>query len=1214
MTNDNLIFDNQNNTGTNIFETSTGVVNVAPVKISGNYKIYVSSRKNGYKLYLKDYTDRSLVLDVTKEFIPQVCNFLQTSVITSDTSKYRYGGFQQKGIKSWHIPLYIGYKNPTPKYFVILKTNNDNNQNIYNESQIVDVIDLDKIHLTNIFKSIDTHFDYPISFDFDEQIVNIHGYDANQSCSSIKNFEINEYRFNELNQKILDSYENSNMFFGRFVNLEFEFDYDTNDDTTHFNNFYGFLAYDLESLKFVDVYKKETNDNYIDFRRVIGQPETYQIESDSLYVTDVNPQDYLYKLYVMSYMVGDKFEFYRDENLVFSYTIKQSDVRNTKLETITRVADMITQNSNNIIECHCVSDIATKMSFESSFPCEIEIKNSSGNVILGGGLRYMPFDIGDKVFKNITINDLMIVRGSCVIDTNKYKRIKIDRTQYNIVDSFERDGKYYIRINTTSPIKSATQIILIEEKLEQRLKLSPIQFMQYESNLISQKFCEPRRLEGNEIIGQDNTRIKYHIKGEYQYADDMLSEYVATIDDTPKLMFNMCGSTCFITPYILNTHKNFYETAGSLNYDFLNKSRDVYRFNWFLIKSLDYYNLKPNNDVRHLRYFGVGEYQKPRLTSRLSKISSDKCETTFLGVKYQLPIEFRDWQFCVVYDPSFKDDAIDVNYKVEANVDEQTVYLIINKYMKYNDFFGDEENKLIDISFLLNVSESMNTSEPHPQSAIKIGFHMTSEITSFDSVGKILIKNNSNINYNLYFYEGQDVEFSYPIRLKTGENSWEDTQLFNVVLKNVTDLTQNTMYCDDIIITLYPEKIYKYDGGYYGNPIEKEEYYTFADESERDLIDRFYQIITEIDPENKHLFYSYNDIPDNAPDYKSYEISFKKNYYRINYNPDGSVEIKLFPEFYKDFTGFSDEEIIDWFEDKTNISNDTEGLISYRNIEHDHVVSYDIFHSNLVMSGIKLLCQDIHCTTANLASVRTDIEQLSLNNFINHSLQNPLELYYKNRNGEITNSGTIKITPIYPIENTVLWIDENNDTTHFSIKRFNGQYNVYLQGIKSKDYEIQFQTKPFRVNNRLFSMYDQEFGKYLGITTNDNVTATGIWKEIEGNLLSTLFTKTNDITRIETCESNEIDYKDIIKKYVKTLTANNYIIKTNNEHYLSTLTINVNEYIHDRYSLYLLEHQYELVEILSNNKRIHFEFGDGFVVNVGDIYIGEKLKFVFKKK
>lgn len=95
---------------TNIFETLTGVLNIAPLKISGQYKFVVDL--NG-KLWLDDYNERRVEVDLTKEILPQIANFLKTKTNIVQKDYVRYGGFQHLTRKYWHIPLYLNVENIT---------------------------------------------------------------------------------------------------------------------------------------------------------------------------------------------------------------------------------------------------------------------------------------------------------------------------------------------------------------------------------------------------------------------------------------------------------------------------------------------------------------------------------------------------------------------------------------------------------------------------------------------------------------------------------------------------------------------------------------------------------------------------------------------------------------------------------------------------------------------------------------------------------------------------------------------------------------------------------------------------------------------------------------------------------------------------------------------------------------------------------------------
>ena len=101
---------------TNIFETKTGVLNLAPIKISGQYKIVVTENN---ELYLDDYNNKRVLINKSQKFLPQLANFLRIKSTISDYTKLRYGGFSKSTQLSYHAPIYIGKDNLIPDYFII---------------------------------------------------------------------------------------------------------------------------------------------------------------------------------------------------------------------------------------------------------------------------------------------------------------------------------------------------------------------------------------------------------------------------------------------------------------------------------------------------------------------------------------------------------------------------------------------------------------------------------------------------------------------------------------------------------------------------------------------------------------------------------------------------------------------------------------------------------------------------------------------------------------------------------------------------------------------------------------------------------------------------------------------------------------------------------------------------------------------------------------
>jgi len=223
-------YENQSNLdSTNIFETFTGATNIAPLKISGQYKIVYSIDGN---LYFDDYTGRRTLIDKSKPFLPQVATFLSTETTISDTNLIKYGGFQKSNVKSFHIPLYLNEKN-YPKYYVLSRVINETITNIdflYKYGKLEQVIDLEKIGLYKIFDEIanEKYFDYPLFFNWEDHFIKLFGYSIDNKSKVFKQLNLIDSQANQpnlevLNNKILNTFVKEKIIFPRFINIEIEF-------------------------------------------------------------------------------------------------------------------------------------------------------------------------------------------------------------------------------------------------------------------------------------------------------------------------------------------------------------------------------------------------------------------------------------------------------------------------------------------------------------------------------------------------------------------------------------------------------------------------------------------------------------------------------------------------------------------------------------------------------------------------------------------------------------------------------------------------------------------------------------------------------------------------------------------------------------------------------------------------------------------------------
>jgi hypothetical protein len=175
------------------------------------------------------------------------------------------------------------------------------------------------------------------------------------------------------------------------------------------------------------------------------------------------------------------------------------------------------------------------------------------------------------------------------------------------------------------------------------------------------------------------------------------------------------------------------------------------------------------------------------------------------------------------------------------------------------------------------------------------------------------------------------------------------------------------------------------------------------------------------------------------------------------------------------------------------------------------------------------------------------------------------------------------------------------------INRYSAPYYPFLPIINDIK---NFQIDKFNQYGTFFNIYDKNFG---GI----NISATGIWDEVQGNIISSLFCKENDIEIIVEF-SISINYKELL---IKQLDINDLLINGNNDTYLSKINKNINSYILESYTDYILDNFYYLDTVLNqNNQRVEYtqnnktssiiEFKDNNIYNGGI----DSLKLIFKRK
>lgn len=211
------------------------------------------------------------------------------------------------------------------------------------------------------------------------------------------------------------------------------------------------------------------------------------------------------------------------------------------------------------------------------------------------------------------------------------------------------------------------------------------------------------------------------------------------------------------------------------------------------------------------------------------------------------------------------------------------------------------------------------------------------------------------------------------------------------------------------------------------------------------------------------------------------------------------------------------------------------------------------------------------------------IHELLLSQLNEYSNLNSIKI----NNPEPLNDEYIKLNVIENDVNVVIWqmypeilsktFIEKIPKIH-KINRYNSPYLPYLRLLNN---ELDFQKDI--VTNRsdvLFNIYDNNFN-------GTNIVATGNLKEVTGNIVSSLYTKNDEITFTIPYPDDSIDLILHLKNVIPLEEA---IINNKNDNYISTINNNIDEYIKESYIKWLLLNTYKLDSVKNElGQKINFE-------------------------
>lgn len=1313
---------------TNLFESTIGMLNIAPLKISGQYKIVVDTN---LKLWLDNYCGRRVALDMSNAFLPQVSNFISTETQIVDLRLLRYGGFNGKtwgGSESdisekpknyWHIPLYLGASKNTfgfeyPKFFVLTKQPNENiteDRILFQNGAIEKIVDLEQIGIHRIFDEIysEEYFEVPIWFNWEDSKLILFGQGINPARpvkQTIEIFDIqaNQHYFDVVNNKILNFYQKYQMFFPKFLNLEFEFDIPHN-KRFQFNNYFGYLSNyrsnQMEDPLIIDtdlnIYSKlKTFDSSIEYtpykgyelKLMLENPEfdfnfeDYLVDYGKFYIQEVNLQAPQISFKVSDVRIFDILTIYdMDDTPVFDYRVEAIDIDKTSLyRTIINVINKCNKRSDK--QFHF--SLATTDNPESTEFTVICQNRSSSDL---DELYYVDFprhwvitdrfedQANNKYFRGITENDAWCVNQQR-FNTDKLV-VRIGSKDLRITEYFMYNGLLIVRFDSHIEITKLSLVDILEAKTEELIETTPIllyetfsevptysQFNQdsYCDSLIKhftqdKEWMNEKYTVQNYIDAVERFRNRIKTNGDYLYVKesmeskdlvewpviDVNNQLVANKHGNNQLtmMFNSTGHTTHFSPNLLNIHYQNYVQSGNLDFE---KSNDEYQFYWFLIHGIppEYHK----GTISELRYFWEDEFgnpEYPKITSRII-LSLDKnyAETIFLGVKYQLPTEYVDWNFAVYLNPNNQDD-IEMTYNFKRDILRKTLYLEINKYIDFNDLIRgmgkNTENPLLDLSFFYSVRESFNESSEFLYQAIKAGFIIGEDVKPTEAIyfddtsysGKWYSKSKKDgkwyfcVKRNTLFpnTELDNLEVGVPMPTVyiyssipyKGPDDVERIyhyQSMAIDILNVKEAAPDYLWAEDIQVrffdtsTIFLNVYNQLTGKYEIHQVNKDT---------QDL-----QILDVVNPDGFYPEYEKfaTTIIDNqttqlrliAP---AYTLSLKEYYFdyivtskpnNLN-NTEQTKRAFYFDEFFmlKDLTP---EQILDKFEKHVDLF----GI--YRDEKTPYQEdSIDLFDRNQIWK----LIQDVLATQVNIKNLDEDqvryiLSEFTIMPFIDYCKINSVPIDYGDE--------YIKVTPIQIDKNVTIWsllkttgINSDSTTKLFLINRQKTKYLPYfpvLDNLKA------FQISPLKYNDTLFNLFDAKFGNLMlgsGPGYNEDAIPTQVQgKDINAvtlwdvntnlglpNIISSLFSLSNDIKITTKTAGNPnleqtVNYFDLFRSceyinYDNIKIVNPDIIghTGDNSGYIQLFDSNIIPYITKRYTEFILTYYYHLSEVLN-------EFGE----------------------
>jgi hypothetical protein len=172
--------------------------------------------------------------------------------------------------------------------------------------------------------------------------------------------------------------------------------------------------------------------------------------------------------------------------------------------------------------------------------------------------------------------------------------------------------------------------------------------------------------------------------------------------------------------------------------------------------------------------------------------------------------------------------------------------------------------------------------------------------------------------------------------------------------------------------------------------------------------------------------------------------------------------------------------------------------------------------------------------------------------------------------------------------NPVIWEDVNAIKKITKANRYSGNYTPLLFEINDEiELQNQVSTLKNKYSEKIYSLYNENF-------TDIGVNATGFWNDVEGNIVSTLWSSKLDTISFTIPFEKHGTIKNIIEGMKVVVPIEEALINNNkNTAYLEQKNKNVESWIHENYVIWLLDRVWKLDNITNEfDQKLIYEFTD----------------------